>query len=227
MKTLLNTLKNILHLNFTKSSKSNQDYKNIISSASDLMLSKFIVCMCDQDYSGLIIKGNPTNEQLQKAWNKIYDEYLSIIKDKEQSYVMQLTKEVYLLEFKINIINTIVTSLSIRPDVEILKELKRWIPVWGEFNPGDEKKYLEELQLVINQSKRLVIDLQSKTEELNDLIPKEKTNVTRDYFDKLIWQLSKYAKHQINKYTITVSEFAEGLADMRMMNEYLISQQNG
>ena len=191
------------------------------------MLNKFIVCICDQNYSGLIKKGTAPANQLQKAWNKIYDEYLTIIKDKEQSYLMQLTKEVYLLEFKINIINTIVTSLSIQYDPEILKELKRWAPVWGQFNPGDEEKYLQELQTVINQNKRLIIELDSKSKELNDLIPKEKTNVTREYFDKLIWKLSLYAKHQINKYTISVSEFAEGLADMRMMNEYLISQQNG
>jgi hypothetical protein len=191
------------------------------------MLNKFIVCICDEDYSGLIKTGTATSDQLLKAWNKIYDEYLTIIKDKEQSYLMQLTKEVYLLEFKINIINTIVTSLSIRHDPEILKELKRWAPVWGQFNPGDEEKYLQELQTVINQNKRLIIELDSKSKELNDLIPKEKTNVTREYFDKLLVSVSKYMKYQVSKYTASVSEFATMLADMRMMNDYLISQQNG
>ena len=190
------------------------------------MLNKFIACICDEDYSGLVKKGTATPEKLKQAWNKIYDEYLTIIKDKEQSYLMQLTKEVYLLEFKINIINTIVTSLSIRHDPEILKELKRWAPVWGEFNPGDEEKYLQELQLVINQNKRLIIELDSKSKELNDLIPKEKTNITREYFDKLLVSVSKYMKYQVSKYTTSVSEFATMLADMRMMNEYLISQQN-
>jgi hypothetical protein len=34
-------------------------------------------------------------------------------------------------------------------------------------------------------------------------------------------------KYQVSKYTTSVSEFATMLADMRMMNEYLISQQNG
>jgi hypothetical protein len=191
------------------------------------MLNKFIVCICEEDYSGLIKTGDATSDQLLKAWNKIYDEYLTIIKDKEQSYLMQLTKEVYLLEFKINIINTIVTSLSIRHDPEILKELKRWAPVWGQFNPGDEEKYLQELQTVINQNKRLIIELDLKSKELNDLIPKEKTNVTREYFDKLLVSVSKYMKYQVSKYTTSVSEFATMLADMRMMNEYLISQQNG
>lgn len=182
--------------------------------------------MCDENYHVLVKKNGVSEKEIKKAWDKIYDEYLNIIKDREQFYVMTLAKEISLIEFKITAINLCITFLSVKKDEDVLNALKKLIPIYGQFDQNNEEKYINDLQSVINQSKRFIIELESKNIELNKLIPEDKSKVTRDYFDQIIWQLSKFTKYHIDKYKITVSEFARGMADMRSMNEYLIRQQN-
>ncbi len=195
--------------------------KNIISSASDLTLDKFIVCLCDNDLSVLVINWDyVTEDDIKKAWNNIRNEYISVLKDKQQIYLYELSKEVNLLEFKIQQINLCVKYLSIEPNTEVLNELKKLVPVSGSFNPSDAQQYIKDLQLVINQSKRLIIQLDEKRKELEELMPKQSgVAISKEYFDKLIVQVSKYMHFQVVKQTTTVTQFANMISDMKMMAE--------
>jgi hypothetical protein len=209
-----------------KKSVNNLDYFKIITNASDLTLDKFIICICDENYHVLAKKNGVKEIELKKAWSKIYDEYFNIIKDKEQSYIMTLYREINLIEFKINVINGCVSYLNIFKDEEIVNILRQFIPVYGKFDENNEEQYNRDLQTVINFARKFIIELETKSIELNKLTPKEKQSITRDYFDQLIWELSKYVKYQINKYTISASEFARGIANMRSYYEHLIQHQN-
>ncbi len=177
--------------------------------------------MCDNDLSVLVINWDfVTEEDIKKAWNKIRNEYISVIKDKQQIYLYELNKEIHLLEFKIQQINLCVKYLSIEPNAEVLNELKKLVPVSGSFNPEDAQQYIKDLQLVINQSKRLIIQLDEKRKELEELMPKHSgASVSKEYFDKLIVQVSKYMHYQVVKQTTTVTQFANMISDMKMMAE--------
>jgi recombinational DNA repair ATPase RecF len=175
-----------------------------------------------------LVKRNGVNEsQIKQAWEKIYDEYLTIIKDREQSYIMNLSREINLLEFKVNIINYCVNILDIQnslgdeTDEEIVNVIRQFVPVFGEFNDTDRIEYVKKLQQIINNSKRFIIELKNKEIEFDKLMPKTKQSIKREYFDRLISQVSKYVKYQISKYTISVTEFANLVADLRTYNEYL------
>jgi hypothetical protein len=197
-----------------------------------LTLDKFIVCVCDENYHVLVKKNGVKEWQIKKAWDKIYDEYLTILKDREQTYVMQLSRDVELLEFKLNIINFCIKYLDIKnsmneeTDNEVLEVLKQFIPIFYDLNDIDREDYINKLQVFINYSKRFIVELENKSIELEKLIPRNKKKIEREYFDRLITQVSRYVKYQVSKYTISVSEFANLLADLRTYNEYLI-RENG
>ena len=190
-------------------------------------MDKFIICVCDENYHVLVKRNGVNESQIKQAWEKIYDEYLTIIKDREQSYIMNLSREINLLEFKVNIINYCVNILDIQnslgdeTDEEIVNVIRQFVPVFGEFNDTDRIEYVKKLQQIINNSKRFIIELKNKEIEFDKLMPKTKQSIKREYFDRLISQVSKYVKYQISKYTISVTEFANLVADLRTYNEYL------
>ena len=192
-----------------------------------MTLDKFIICVCDENYHVLVKRNGVNESQIKQAWEKIYDEYLTIIKDREQSYIMNLSREINLLEFKVNIINYCVNILDIQnslgdeTDEEIVNVIRQFVPVFGEFNDTDRIEYVKKLQQIINNSKRFIIELENKEIEFDKLMPKTKQSIKREYFDRLISQVSKYVKYQISKYTISVTEFANLVADLRTYNEYL------
>ena len=139
---------------------------------------------------------------------------------------MTLVREINLIEFKINVINSCISYLNIFKDDQVLNILRQFVPVYGKFNPENEEQYDKDLQAVINYSKKFVIELENKSFEFEELVPKNKQVVTRTYFDRLIIQVSRFVKYQISKYTISVTEFANLVAEMRRYNDYLIQQQN-
>jgi len=222
----------ISHLFSSRNLRNKLDCSKLITSASDLTLDKFIVCVCDENYHVLVKKNGVKEWQIKKAWDKIYDEYLTILKDREQTYVMQLSRDVELLEFKLNIINFCIKYLDIKnsmneeTDNEVLEVLKQFIPIFYDLNDIDREDYINKLQVFINYSKRFIVELENKSIELEKLIPRNKKKIEREYFDRLITQVSRYVKYQVSKYTISVSEFANLLADLRTYNEYLI-RENG
>lgn len=51
----------------------------LIADIYKLPLSTFIDCLCDDNYSGLIISGTPTPEQIETAWKEIMLQYTEVI----------------------------------------------------------------------------------------------------------------------------------------------------
>jgi len=66
-----------------------------------IKLSDFIIAHCDKDYSVLIIKGNPTQEELEQVWKGLYEDYVKAIGGVELSGKISSIKTYILLESKI------------------------------------------------------------------------------------------------------------------------------
>lgn len=172
--------------------------------------------------SVLIIEGEPGKVDLIKTWEQIRKEYLEIIGDKNSSYINELTKDIGLMNFKIDFINLCVRYLSIKPDKNVLDKLKSVVPITGKFDESDYEQYIKDLKRIIDSNRNLLIRIEEKKKELEELIPDEKEQkIDERYFESLIVQVSKYMKFQVVKQTTSVAQFAAMICDMKMAAELL------
>ena len=220
-----------MFLNLFKLSKRNQDF-NLINSASELTLDKFIDCIVNRNLKILIKKGEIETNVLEQAWDKIYDEYLSILKNRDQSYIYHLQKDILLLEFKMSQINLCVTYLLCETDEkkinEVLKELQKLTFVIGKFDVNDRQSFELDIQRVLSNARKLIVEHEEKIQEFNNLLKSDDEKLTEASFDALIIKLSKYMQFKIDKKITTVSEFAHMVHDynyyIQQMNEHYAKQ---
>lgn len=199
----------------------------IIHSINELTVDKFIVCICDGNLTVLVkdwfnITKEEAFQDINQAWENIYTEYVEAMKDKEQKYLLRLTKEINLLQCKLVMIDTIVRTIAAEYqltqtcDPKQIDNLRKYINVTGKFDPEDAISYARDLEMVIANSKRLLIEFETKKIEYEKLVPKNsKTKVDKKYFDDILTQLSKHMKSIIDPKNITVGFFVSMMNDMR------------
>ena len=199
----------------------------IIHTISELTLDKFIVCICDGNLTVLVkdwfnITKDEAFNDINQAWENIYTEYVEAMKDKEQKYLLRLTKEINLLQCKLVMIDTIIRTIAIEfqlshtCDHKQINALRKYINVSGKFDPEDAVSYARDLEMVIANSKRLLIEYQTKKLEYEKLVPvNSKTKVDKKYFDDILTQLSKHMKSIIDPKNTTVGFFVSMMNDMR------------
>lgn len=197
--------------------------ESIIHSITELTLDKFILCVCDGNLSVLVKDWFMVKEKdVYDAWEKIYTEYVNAIEDKEQRYLLKLTKEINLLQCKLVMVNSIIKTIATEyqvtgnSDEKLIIQLRKFINVTGKFDPKDSEAYLRDLEVVIANYKRLMIEFETKKIEYEKLIPKtSKSKVDKKYFDSIITQISKHMKSIVDPKNITVSLFVAMMMDMR------------
>ena len=197
--------------------------EQVIYSINELTVDKFILCMCDGNLSVLVKDWfSITDKDVMEAWENIYTEYVDAMKDKEQKYLLRLTKEINLLQFKLVMIDSIVRTIATeyhltqKCDQKQIEQLKKYINVTGKFNPEDAESYVRDLETVIANSKRLLTEYETKKIEYEKLVPKNsKTKIDKKYFDDILTQLSKHMKSIIDPKNITVGFFVSMMNDMR------------
>jgi hypothetical protein len=179
------------------------------------MLHKFIICHCEGDLSQLIISGEPTKEQLQAAWSKIMDERSNALRGKEQIQIESLTKDIELLQVRINAIRACVLRLSFQHSDEIVAELKKWINVREKFDTSDPESYKKDLEAIVIRSSKFLTELRHRSRELEMLVPKgDETKTDKWYYEKMIVQLEKHMGKSIIKSQTSVANFDFMLADL-------------
>ena len=150
--------------------------EQVIYSINELTVDKFILCMCDGNLSVLVKDWfSITDKDVLEAWENIYTEYVDAMKDKEQKYLLRLTKEINLLQFKLVMIDSIVRTIATeyhltqKCDQKQIEQLKKYINVTGKFNPEDAESYVRDLEIVIANSKRLLTEYETKKIEYEKL----------------------------------------------------------
>jgi hypothetical protein len=192
----------------------------VIDSITELMLSDFIVCLLDKDYSSLAVhRPSASQQELQQAWNKIYGEYLDGIVDSEQAAYINLSKEVVIMETRIEMITACLGVLSFSFDQEILDNLRAWTPIWETFDPTNPQQYNKDIESVEMRINEIKVELRQSKQELAQITP-ETEEVDRFYFEKVIVQLEKH-KGPIDKWRTTVANFVFSLRDLRLSRRAL------
>ena len=211
--------------NTNTSGQTSQSQKGTLSGTlyltiDELPLDCFIRCTCDGDLKALIITGDHDDMILYTAWESIYEQYVDALKDKDQMYILKLTKKINALEFDIKLIQLCIKRLSVEFSADVLAALKKVIPVPGKFNPDDAEQYAKDLSIAVTRSKSLILEIENKKGELSRVTPKKASEkMDRTAFDALIIRISKYMQFKVDKKKTTVSEFVQMIVDMREVAE--------
>lgn len=171
-----------------------------------LPLFNFIECYCNNDLTYLIISGEPTEAELQDAWNEILLEYLGLVKNEKSSYLFDLGKRITLLQYHIQHINDAVEILHYKYDSDIAGDLRGMgYKLSAEYNT---EEYTKQLDMIVSKCKTRVFELgelQDEYKRLDDTVTG--TKQTEEDFNLTIASLSKHQGYHINKKETTLLEF--------------------
>lgn len=187
--------------------KSYAFYQHIV----DLPLNKFIEVSTTGNVSALVISGEPSEEELSSAWGRIMEQYGEAIGDHEATMRINLYKDIYRLQLKINQIALIVSLLRSYYVPKMVTELNRLLVSTLVFDVNKREEYDRRLQTALNKSKAFKIQLDMKVMQYESLKKgkDEEGGVSKEYFQSILITLSDHAKYPILDTIITVFEFCE------------------
>lgn len=176
-------------------------------SCKTLSLSAFIAAYCNDDLSGLIISGNPASSQLKEAWEDIKTEYASSIKSENSSEIIELARQIGLLQAHCIYVENAILHLRYKYDQDIVNELII-MGYDGNYDPSDVDAYIRQLNRVVSLSKTKVFDLEQLIDQYNSLkkVSSGKKQTEEEYLG-LVYMLSRYQKYPIDRKTTMVDEF--------------------
>lgn len=199
-----------------------------IQTAAECTVKQFRACAYKGKYQVLVIDGQPTDEELRRAFELIYAEYADLSK-------LFITKEfdlsgyIHFLETRLNTVKKFVELQKIfigefgvpfPPAFPLVKKFGHSL-FWNHDQP-DIVLFLEKLNKIPQREVRYELELKNKKKELLDLhskmMNKEHSLLESEKnFVSTIVRL-KQAKFDINNNT-PVEEVALAIADLREANE--------
>jgi hypothetical protein len=172
-------------------------------------LETFLDCLYENDFSGLVIDGQPTEEEIKSAWQKIYLEYCTLIQDGQYNEVFELTKDINTTNAKITLVDGIVKHLVVGFDQELVTVLNAFSLRCDLREEDYPDAVIKKLNGVISRAKKWLIGLELNEQKLS-LIQSENTEkTTRDYFDDMMLLINKYNGYHVRKTELTVTEFCK------------------
>jgi hypothetical protein len=194
----------------------------------------FIDCCCNGIYDGLIVEGKSETqndiELLHKAWEELYVGYLEGTCSPEQLKIFILQKDIKLLNLKLSKVNLLITMVQIRPDDDMLNELKKDLALNVKFDTSDKEQFIKDVHVAVTKSKSIILQLKNKQSELDGIVSNNENEESQaldiKYFDTLLNALSDYTGYFIVPEKITVSRFIDLLISRRKFIEHQNSKQN-
>lgn len=186
-------------------------------------LSRYISAKVDGILQALVIEGNPSPEELTKAWLNIEIECIDLVGTVEQKAELKLKRDIDILQADLAICEVCIYQLShaYHPDFEMY--LNNILKANIKLDPEDPDKYHALLKNCWNRSRGVKINLDLKVIEFNAIKEKlEKQGkgqpYTREYFATMLITLSDFAQYQIQD-TISVFDYYDRLRRLIAYNE--------
>lgn len=178
---------------------------NIINTCYKLTMTKFLDCLFDNNYSAL---GEGSEEELQDAWKKVYNEFVNLRQDKTTSELFNISKEMELLRLKLKMINECLKVLWIRHNRDVVLELQKLGFAHLRFDAANKPQYLKQLNDVAEISKRYQVDITKREKEIAALMQKNKgKTVGRESFLLINGNLSKYMNFYVDNTKVVVADW--------------------
>lgn len=191
---------------FTKESKSISTHSQglVFRNCSELTLDRFIEIVTSGLLTPLIKDGNPSEVELNEAWESIFNEYCDISNGQSQTYVLQLTREIKYLQWKITIINTIIERLKLSYVPELCDILRDY----GFYYDYTPDTMLTDIISTVAEGQFLSVQLGVKKAEYDKYLASNegKTSTANDY-DEILSELSKFQGYHLRAKDLSVSEY--------------------
>jgi hypothetical protein len=190
-------------------------------------LEVFISCIVDNDYSGLLIQGHATDEQLHTAFTELYDQYIEAVGGKELVRHIAEVKRIAIIQAKIQRAEALIDIIQQYPTRGLFEQLF----TFGYQLPKEEYSYFG-----INKVLRTFIAKykKDKTEADRLIFQYESANKTatrgtekgysREYFYDSIVEMSTAFKFQIPIKDLTVSMYCTYMRKYKAYIEHMNKQ---
>lgn len=180
-------------------------------SCSELPMANFLVCLDSDGLEALVKPGSPkaSPEQLQKAWDVIFVEYIDLMRDPDQMYALALMREIAVLESELNLSASLIVFLSMTYNREAENSLRK-MGFKFSLKQGDLKHNTAQLDKVIRQRKSRLLTLSQKRKLLEQHREKEKKAAKSSVgdFDRVLAELSAFQGYRLDPHIMTVTEYA-------------------
>lgn len=186
----------------------------------------FLDCLFDKEYDRLIIKGEPSEENLITAWESIYLEFSELTTNGSGNELFQKTVEINYLSTKLYVVRKILQHLYIAYSEVNVKILYHY-GVAGTLNSLDSyEERCKKLNLISKKIRTWETDMQTLHKEFEQLQGEGTANQGgRDYFEDGLSSLSAFRKYSILEKDITVRQFIKGLNQLEQYAIKLATQQ--
>lgn len=182
---------------------------------SEVSIYHFKLAHCQNNYTGLIIEGQPTDAQLQDAWAELVFEYSGLIKNANtegaislQGQIGEMQYHLMFVDAAIMLIDSKITMGEEVPD-HVKDELAE-LGYHGEFDVTHPEICRQELNRIRSMAKTVVHDLQVLLDQ-QDMI--EKTNSgkkqTVEDMDRNVAMFSKFMHYRIDQKETFMDEYAQ------------------
>lgn len=177
--------------------------------------------MITGDLTWLCISGNPLPNKLEESFEKILEEYMSLVKTEKTDDVFQLYKKIKQTQWLKDIIELCLNTLTVGYDEDVARIVSE--KGFGVIEFIEDKEiYLRNIKSVRMSAKTLIIILNqylTEYEILNKNNVAENVDVSENErrlsVEKEIATLSRFQGDRINKQTTTAFEYAA------ILNNYL------
>jgi hypothetical protein len=177
-----------------QSSKPNRQANQYYKSADLCPLSRFREVVNQGSLRPLVIKGNPSETELEEAWNDIYSEYSDIIKDRSTDLHFLNIKQTTAKRHKISYLSVLLQRYSASPD----KEFEAMMAEEGFKILSDDHE--STFRMAYGRIKRMTDDLAMRV-----ALDSEKEKVD---FDFIISEVERYQGYSFDQDKMSVKHFA-------------------
>lgn len=180
---------------------------NLYQACNECPLDVFIDCLVDAKLERLVKTGKASQKELAEAWEKIWFEYCDITGNPEYRNMLTLIRDVAYLENKMLTIRLCLQKIIHAPDEKCIAILAKY-GYRRKFDHSDTVKFYQDIQMVMNQSKTIEIEILQKRKEIEKQKEAKHGKITAGYFDQMLVTMSKFMGYRLDKKILTVSEYA-------------------
>ena len=169
-------------------------------------------CLVTGNHHLLIIEGNPTQEQLQTAWEYLVNEYAAATGDAEYKLYLTTYKELMALAVDLGNAEMLIDTLRKAFYQPLLDELNKLLGSSVRLDGLEKEPYYKQLDILYKRSRGIKIKLDLKRMQFEAMEKKFEGKgggkPTHEYFDSMLITLSDHAGFQLTD-RISVYEYCD------------------
>jgi hypothetical protein len=196
----------------------------LYTSIHKLPLNLFIDVAVDHNLQALIISGEPDTLQLIEAWEDIKQQYSDSIGDAVRDMEKSLLKSIVMMKVKVDSVNKCIAILEVFYVKQFADRLNSLLSTKFNFDVTKPAEYDELLNRCLKRTGGIKIEIalaEKRLEGMTQKKPSAGSEISREYFDKILVTLSDHAGHELNEETLTVFKFCERV---KRFNKYCEDQ---